>query len=56
MRYIEKDEALFELLKEGKIVLRDSSIRRINIFIEEIEGGEGWEGYCRGINLQHSNG
>jgi hypothetical protein len=44
MKYIERDEALFVLLKEGEIVLRDSSIKRINIFIEEIEGGAGWEG------------
>jgi hypothetical protein len=37
MRYIEKDEALFELLKEGKVRLLDSRIKKINIFVENVE-------------------
>ncbi|MES2274751.1 MAG: hypothetical protein V4592_01930 [Bacteroidota bacterium] len=43
MIYLAKDEALFELIKNGKIALRDSKIKRINVFIEEIEGFEGSE-------------
>ena len=37
MRYIEKNEALFELLKEGKVRVLDSKIKKINIFIENVE-------------------
>jgi hypothetical protein len=37
MKLIGKDEVLFELLKEGKPIILDSMIKKINIFIENVE-------------------